>query len=401
MDMLIEIQGYIRDYCRNEELKQICEWWKSNNQLLQDYELVLYTTSTNLPNKHIDFIGLESYKNMLIPFSKEEFFALVNNETTEKYLAGIDFGINSSFEVLLDTNIVSEMRNKAKGNHIGNKKSVELVEELFVNKINIDIMPYVLENITKIMLGELRRDYFEENFLIAKLFLVHGPVVLKEYKEFIKKNESIYLSEKEEVANIIDSFLESNSHNQMLYLICYAYMLKACILKLNNSMSIKTDFIEFMFCDVNVASELEAFVAFDSFNNAESTKRFFKKVTCNNKNIINTVKGMSWDLFHIRMMLVRNDNETNADFMFKYFATNDKGVLDIFNSLQLKYYITEKSTDTNAVSFDRDILSLLTEEEQSNFWKIKEKRSTKKTTYNELLVFTKSLEIELNALMNK
>ncbi len=399
MDMLIEIQHYIKNDCRNEDLKKICEWWKWNNHLLEDYELVLYTKSKNLPNKHIELMGLEKYDNMLIPFSNEEFFALVNNKTIRKYLAGIDFGFNSSFEVYLDTNIVSEMRNKATGKHIGNVKSVELVEELFTNKINVDIMPYVLENITKIMLGELRRDYFEENFLIAKLFLEYGPIVLNEYMEFAKTNKNEYLKTKAEVATTIDSFLETQNDYQDMFLICYCYLLKACILKLSKSLNLKNQFIKFMFCDVNIVSELETIVAFDFFDNTEDTKRFFKKITCDNKHIINTVKGMAWDLLHIRMMFVENNIDTNADFVFKYFATNDKGVLDIFQFLQLKYYITEKSSNTNAVSFDREILDFLTKEEQKKFEEIQQDRNDKKTSHEDLVELIKSLEIEIEALV--
>ncbi|MCG9795329.1 hypothetical protein LHK59_07600 [Staphylococcus argenteus] len=69
-------------------------------------------------------------------------------------------------------------------------------------------------------------------------------------------------------------------------------------------------------------SELELSVIFDYINNGENN--IFKSTNLNSKNLLSKLKGIAWDLFHIRtsedQIALRNTNSKEVFFAFNFYS---------------------------------------------------------------------------------
>lgn len=66
--------------------------------------------------------------------------------------------------------------------------------------------------------------------------------------------------------------------------------------------------------------------------------RFFKKIQKNNKQILETIENMAWDLFHLRFLekSVQFSHEDTDIIMIPMFISKDKGLNEIRKAYQLK-----------------------------------------------------------------
>lgn len=82
-------------------------------------------------------------------------------------------------------------------------------------------------------------------------------------------------------------------------------------------------------------SELELSVIFDYINNDENN--IFKSTNLNSKNLLSKLKGIAWDLFHIRtsedQIALRNTNSKEV-FLHSIF-TADKGLSNVINNYSI------------------------------------------------------------------
>ena len=81
-------------------------------------------------------------------------------------------------------------------------------------------------------------------------------------------------------------------------------------------------------------SELELSVIFDYINNGDNN--IFKSTNLNSKNLLSKLKGIAWDLFHIRtsedQIALRN---TNSKEVFTFNFTADKGLSNVINNYSI------------------------------------------------------------------
>lgn len=118
-----------------------------------------------------------------------------------------------------------------------------------------------------------------------------------------------------------------------------AFLLREYCDKLSNDEKIEK-FIEFCLNTLNCNLEKEIVILALYIMKDIRTNKFFQKIK-SNKNIISNAYNIAWDILHIRlienMMLI--DNTKNQQVILSYFATADKGLIDIMKINPIKAFV--------------------------------------------------------------
>ena len=282
----------------SENDKIIYEYVKKYNNLKNLYEKI----------KNPCKIILFDNKNIKIENIGEiEIFPLADYDTAK---------INYEKEIFLDTNLVSKFKNQ---NEI-KKELKDSFIKLFQNfKYAWNIFPYIWENAGREKL-ELQKD---------KSIIIQ---TLKNYEDFTRKYSTniekdtidgevnVYWSIIEEISNSKKYFL---IYNTIYSMILYSFYIK--IIKIANKNAEKKyiqellDFIE----KIGVYLENETLLCMKYLRDDQPLCKDFFKLYDLKKDPIKKMKNRAWDLFHLRF--IETDFFMNADIMFPYIATDDKG----------------------------------------------------------------------------
>lgn len=162
--------------------------------------------------------------------------------------------------------------------------------------------------------------------------------------DFENRNFSRYFNDLEDILDTDDRYYhmmnmqDSNIfHLQVIYLlVLMAFFVKNSSKKSaeNKIVYLVENFIEET--ENKLAySELELSVIFDYINN--DVNNIFKSTNLNSKNLLSKLKGIAWDLFHIRtsedQIALRNTNRKEV-FLHSIF-TADKGLSNVINNYSI------------------------------------------------------------------
>lgn len=145
----------------------------------------------------------------------------------------------------------------------------------------------------------------------------------------------------------------------------YALLLKTAILSfqknlgVRHSLSVLMDFINM---DLGLCLERETVLCclFLRDRNNSKVSKFFRGIQRNSKKIVNTIRGMAWDLFHLRFCIefgMANDINQGS-ICLHYFITRDNGLADLADAYPLKLLIYKKGGILPKVVFDKSILEI-------------------------------------------
>lgn len=167
-----------------------------------------------------------------------------------------------------------------------------------------------------------------------------------------------------------------------LYKMVYLSLLKMSQIQLGyNNLSIndKLDlFVDFMATSICKIMQPEINLAKHYFTKGNGCG-FFGKIQLGNKNMLNQLKNMTWDLLHLRFMDYTSVmfNAKKADAMIPYFFTYDKRLQDIRTcySLQALAINPKKLSVIPIYVFHDEVLNIA--KRHLNFEKYKERMECK------------------------
>ena len=246
-------------------------------------------------------------------------FAIINIGSTNRYYAvnstiyeemlrtgRSDYYIDVCVE--LDTQAVSYLKNIFEEyNKIPDYDKIrKMIEYLQLPEVNYCCVPYLVENAAKkddINVIDCYKNI--KSFMLFKSF---------DFSVFEEKGECAYVRQEEDIQIDVDGlyndmlsekFYQAYENLFRMQKALYVLLLKTVCIEFTNRKSAKNKVMElFVFVNEQLGfiAERELEVCYYYFNHHEKTKKFFKKVQKNSKDLLHTINGMAWDLIHIRLI---------------------------------------------------------------------------------------------------
>ena len=284
-------------------------------------------------------VGRNNYKFMLDVLQINPQFIFTPFHSNNLYTLNAKFVSTLSplsyfFDISLDTNIVSYI-DKFQRNADLDGKPLEIVKSLGKHRqiaSTINLSPYLNENC--LFEGQINPHYKETiyNFFyyLNKFHHKWGFIAKRKTKkstEMIIKNQEMLLN-----SPLADIF------NQQ-YKIIYSSMLKIALLNLSNlnKKNKVIDLIDFMANDIKAMDICLLEIAAVYFVKKQNLL-FFGKIQKGMQDIINTIKNLSWDIFHLRYQefLLSVKPVGGIDVNLVLFCTLDKRLIEIQDIIKLK-----------------------------------------------------------------
>ena len=246
-------------------------------------------------------------------------FAIINIGSTNRYYAvnstiyeemlrtgRSDYYIDVCVE--LDTQAVSYLKNIFEEyNKIPDYDKIrKMIEYLQLPEVNYCCVPYLVENAAKkddINVIDCYKNI--KSFMLFKSF---------DFSVFEEKGECAYVRQEEDIQIDVDGlyndmlsekFYQAYENLFRMQKALYVLLLKTVCIEFTNRKSAKNKVMElfdFVNEQLGFIAERELEVCYYYFNHHEKTKKYFKKVQKNSKDLLHTINGMAWDLIHIRLI---------------------------------------------------------------------------------------------------
>ncbi|WP_040981146.1 hypothetical protein [Oceanobacillus jeddahense] len=285
---------------------------------------------TPLPKYH----QLNSQELSILSINADQKFLILDKLRVKEM---INYGTtNFHFDnaIHFDTQVVSYLSLLLKNKNISEPKMSQVYKLLyFVLSRNIDYTcyPYLFENWNK--LSSIKTLEGVHQSLCA--FLFFKSLNLNQFKEYIlSKAQVSYSSNTLIQADEFIANMKNNYFNDYLWEGIYCLLLKVIIIDWSSNRKVKKkleELLDFINFELGVFLEREFVIAYLFLKKDKSSKSFFKRIQPTANELIKTIQGMSWDLWHIRRLAEdMNINTTeNIPFEMHSLATFDKGLKDV------------------------------------------------------------------------
>ncbi|KNZ40187.1 hypothetical protein GH808_03005 [Acetobacterium fimetarium] len=339
--------------------------YHDNIEQLWDYTILIFddpmTQSINKEPPLAQTMKLEVVKVVSIFKSS---FCLINNVVCKEMMRNscADFEYKNCFD--LDVNMMNmliEIHDNRK-----NSKSNPIMTDLNLFCNDVTCFPYMLENA-----GKISDSYVEE--CAIRTLLIYNKFKHSDLHSFsvdYQHEEQDFQDTKKSIDFMKGISNGENEFDRILLLqkSIYALILKTTIISFHNKNGIKkkiTELLEFVNKDLGIFLEREIVFCywFLKNRNDDRIKEFFKKIQTNANNIVETIQGMSWDLFHLRFCTeigMANDIDDGAICMH-YLVTKDKGLARLANEHPIKYFIHKKGDILPTIVFEKPIYEVIKE----------------------------------------
>ncbi len=320
------------------------EYLKEENFLLQSTCMLFDENFTAFENLFAEInysgyqvAGLANYKKM----------ALLNNNFinyTQNCINSIPTKISHCIN--FDSNIVSDIYRLFCGKEFVNKDSLlKLLIAIKRPEIQISATPYILE-------CSYNKKVIDKNIVYRNLlsFFLYTRVSLKQLQD---EHSSVSFSVEDYVSadnvwNIINSDFNKDLFDR--YLAIYCMLCKSYLIKVSSKKTYDNkvkELVDFMDNKLYCYLEFEFVLCCLFFKNDSRLSHFFRLMQPNSRNVVNTIKNMTWDILHIRNiqteMAIRNTNNKTNIFFVHSFASHDKGLIDIIKSNPINRLILYKN----------------------------------------------------------
>lgn len=337
---------------QQNSFSDMLELYLLNRKILKDWTFIVATTEPDNINLYESMDELEGIKERLFtPFANGR-VSIINNKILRRYMWKRDARARIYRNVSFDTQTVSYIERYYKNSTVPYKGFDSVVKLLNGAGFGIDHIPYTLEN----MLFDTSRKNSVEQTLYAYEMLCSENAG----NERICRNRAHAIVSMYENKEFVIPF-----RTKELYKMVYLSLLKMSQIQVGyNNLSIndKLDlFVDFMATSICKIMQPEINLAKHYFTKGNGCG-FFGKIQLGNKNMLNQLKNMTWDLLHLRFMDYTSVmfNAKKADAMIPYFFTYDKRLQDIRTcySLQALAINPKKSSVIPIYVFHDEVLNI-------------------------------------------
>lgn len=317
-------------------------WFDNENFLNKNNASILFTQKTyknpELPNISI-FSGYENEFKSLFDNNNLTF---INKYIADSKKSNITPKFILDYSISMDTQFVSYIEKYFQNKRFEDEiKFEEILYKLIDNNINVDYIPYLIENMSKGTPIEGVRQNLKE---VIRFFCLdkNSSLLIKNMKV---SNEQDFLKKYNSISNSLNNNNSKLLYNHFNYMYKLLYLILLNIVYINkkeNTFIQKIDkLLSFMHYDMNAIFARELIIA-SKFYELDDKVIFFGKVREINKKTIPRLKNMAWDLALIRMLeySFKLRPNLNAEFYISYFLTFDKGLSQIIDFFPLKTIFT-------------------------------------------------------------
>ncbi|HAR6840190.1 TPA: hypothetical protein I2K07_002807, partial [Staphylococcus aureus] len=198
--------------------------------------------------------------------------------------------------------------------------------------------------------------------------------------DFENRNFSRYFNDSEVILDTDDRYyhmMNIQDSNILQFQAIYLLVLMAFFIKNSSKKSAENKIVYLIQTFIKETenklaySELELSVIFDYINNGDNN--IFKSTNLNSKNLLSKLKGIAWDLFHIRtsedQIALRNTNSKEV-FLHSIF-TADKGLSNVINNYSISRMLAHE--EKLYVYRDNNIFKKLSKDKATKIQELLEK----------------------------
>lgn len=318
-------------------------FYRKNLPYLKDYTIISATDYRNSIDLYSAFADIEGIKNHLhTPFIDGK-VNVVNHQILKRLHWKNKVYTGMQYCVSFDTQTVSYFNRYYRKKDISLPTDISTFVQLLYNQnISVDYIPYSMENL--LFSNKDSDSIYDTIYTFERLY----------YRA--NKSKSYCDEKTKQILTWYKKMRDKNgSRFTDLYNSVYIALLKMCYIQLTHpSLSVDKkmeNICEFMNSTVSQMLYPELILAHNFFQKGQRYN-FFGKIQKGRSDIIQSIKNMAWDLFHLRMLEVdcgfKNHNEANA--VIPCFFTYDERLKNIRDCYALKgIAINEKTHESTPV----------------------------------------------------
>ncbi|MEK1672304.1 hypothetical protein WMI04_11710 [Staphylococcus aureus] len=338
--------------------------YSKNKKLLEGSRL--FDIDERMDERKIPKILTNSDKYHVVEIANYDNLIIIDNEVingNELIQVGqcIDF----------DSNVMSYLRNLIVNNKYEDD-FFKILTNIKKSKQQISCVPYLIENGNNI--HRINKIISYETILSFSIF-----DRISEF-DFENRNFSRYFNDSEVILDTDDRYyhmMNIQDSNILQFQAIYLLVLMAFFIKNSSKKSAENKIVYLIQTFIKETenklaySELELSVIFDYINNGDNN--IFKSTNLNSKNLLSKLKGIAWDLFHIRtsedQIALRNTNSKEV-FLHSIF-TADKGLSNVINNYSISRMLAHE--EKLYVYRDNNIFKKLSKDKATKIQELLEK----------------------------
>lgn len=281
--------------------------------------------------------------------SCSDHLAILDEKRIAEMMNGQSSTICGGVCINFDTQILTDLKAYYEDKTQSSKSLIDLMADLEKCKCDYTCLPYLLENGDKlpdprIWAGMFKslKVYFHYKENTWHDFGLNLPFSNQTYIQTHKILESI---QSEVYARGIADLIAMKKAIHCTLLKCAIITLRHRTRSAEKKMQ---RLLEFVNNQLGTALDRELVLCYLHFQNDNSVKKFFKKIQPNVKNPREVVRGMAWDLWHLRMLEFSTawDTFESDQFFVHALLTHDFGLQEVIKKVPLQCLaIAEKNED--------------------------------------------------------
>ncbi|MDR5875529.1 hypothetical protein [Vreelandella gomseomensis] len=357
----------IKEIATARSFKESIEFFNLTQDFLGDCRFIFASDHGSEPGLSIglDFKDGSAIRSL---FNTEKVLVLDKVTLREMSRGRADFSID--YSISLDNQALSYLEPYISGNE---KKLPNDFKDIFLfiskDSVFVDPMPYIHENYYNLNDERAAGRIFDK--LKAYEILRNIDFDSLENESIVKAKVSDYelmKNTQQHIARMFTTLSEVRFMKELDFKFnCqYVFLLKMVSIQLGDPKKSKfskvLDFLDFCHFDVATIGFREVLVANEFFEKGQDFA-FFNKVQKNKEDLFRVIKGMAWDLYHVRQMecLATIRPDERARYFFPSFLTCDKRLVEILDLYPLKCLAYIEGAYEPLPFFDGDILEALTQ----------------------------------------
>lgn len=390
-------------------LKHSVQIFTTNKDKLKGYKFIFASKKGSQPGHAVSF----NFKNGSVIrglFKTENVYLLDEKTLEEMYSNESKFPID--YSISLDTQALSYLQPyiERKNNSRLPKDFKEIFTFIARDDVNVDPLPYEFENHSN--LESSSDKIFEKLKAYQILRTIDSELLLKhDLIESTLSHEELIKVTQEHLSRLFYNSLNLEVLDDFLYDIQYIHLLKMIIIQFEHTSlsSFKKTIKHLDFCHYELANIgiKEVLLSRKYFEEGQNFL-FFSKIQRNKTDkskFFRDIKGMAWDLYHIRQMerLITITPDSRARYFFPALLTCDKRLKDILDLFSIKCIVFNNLTNDIIPFYELDLFTQLSSTPSEKYLienyfledKKKDRSERLQNSTNNLSILIESLENEL------
>jgi|GEM_PF-6656141 hypothetical protein len=387
--------------------------FKENIEILQDHTFIFFDNdvSNNTGNIIPDFMNNIEDGICVTTLSNDNGCFVLNKEivleTMERGIANFPY----VFTYRLDIQMMNYLLDYYEGKSTIPKHFISILERCSDEGIGIDCTPYLLENgakinDVKIELGVLK------SYLPFVRFCNSG---LKNFSISYPFSEQEYLQTKEAI-DLMKNDINAKNELTLSQQFIYSILLKAIIIHFGSKSQIKkkiSELLRFVNEKIGLYFEREIVICYWFLKDRNDSRicRFFKDIQIGaKKDIFNTIRGMAWDLFHLRYLMtsmhvggdIQDSSHSCGNIIYiDSLVTEDRGLTNIIKAYPIKCIIFKTGDIMPKVVWKSSVIEIIEEVDVFNDFcsHVESRKEVYKNVDIDILI--QELEETLKSIINK